>query len=602
MSFFIKAAALTMLIVSLTFSACGGGGDTGGGDTETPASTLFASKSPIAAGAICPAGGIRIDMGFDNNKNNVLDANEITKTEYVCNGEDGSDADVNPFVVHTNPIPTETDVELDTVISVVFNTAMDGTTITDSTFTVKDSAGAVVSGTINYSGIVAVFTPDQTLKINTKYTVNLLPSIKSASGKTMGYNHYTYFTGGKAAVIYKANGATGGTVPVDANRYNAGSTVNASANSGSLVKTGYSFSGWNTEEDCTGTPYAVGESINITTTSVILYAMWTTAYTVIYHANGGTGSLPTDSNLYIYGQDVTVKANIDLVNGELHFAGWNKKADGSGDNYAANAVFQMGNENVTLYAKWISGYTVTYNVGTGNTSGTVPVDGAYYSSGATVTVLGNTGDLAGALVGGVHASSGIKQRFIGWNTDSGATSALYTAGDTFNCTENITLYAIYTTGIDVLRKVGPAGGLIFYDKGSYSGSPSWRYLEAWKFDELNLWWWKADPTSTAGTLTAIGTGYVNTYTYMLGFEHGAAEVVRNATHGVYSGWFLPSKDELNLMYTNLKVPGVGDFGDSYYWSSSQSTDNSAWLQYFLNGNQGLGGKRDLRRVRAVRAF
>ncbi len=108
---------------------------------------------------------------------------------------------------------------------------------------------------------------------------------------------------------------------------------------------------------------------------------------------------------------------------------------------------------------------VTYNVGTGNTSGTVPVDGTNYSSGATVTVLGNTGDLVGALVGGDHTGSGIKQRFIGWNTDSNATSALYIAGNTFSITENTTLYAIYTTGTDVLRKVGPAGGWVFYDVG-----------------------------------------------------------------------------------------------------------------------------------------
>jgi formylglycine-generating enzyme required for sulfatase activity len=136
-------------------------------------------------------------MGFDVNKNNVLDENEITKTEYVCNGENGADASLNPFIVHTNPLEVETDVKIDIAISAVFNTEMDGSTINVGTFTVNDASGAVVAGTVSYTGIVAVFQPNQILKMNTKYTVNLLTSIKNASGKTMGYNHNTYFTTGK---------------------------------------------------------------------------------------------------------------------------------------------------------------------------------------------------------------------------------------------------------------------------------------------------------------------------------------------------------------------------------------------------------------------
>lgn len=314
MKFFIKAAALIMLTVSLTFSACGGGGDPGGGETETPASTLFASKSYLAPGAICPNGGIQIDMGFDNNKNNVLDADEITKTEYVCNGEDASS---HPFVVYTSPTPNETDVELDTVISAVFNTEMDETTITDQTFTVKDSSGNSVAGTVSYSGIVAVFTPTAPLSINKKYTVNLASTIENDNDIAMGYNHKIYFTGGKAAVVYKANGATGGTVPVDANRY-------------------------------------------------------------------------------IGGQSVTVKANTDLVKNNLNFAGWNTASDGSGSTYLENAVFQMGNSNVILYAKWNDSYTFETATNRGDvvtvTAGTVSFDMIYANNQLGIIIPTGTDD------------------------------------------------------------------------------------------------------------------------------------------------------------------------------------------------------------------
>jgi len=43
-------------------------------------------------GKNCLAGGSKIDQGFDTNKNGILDAEEVNKTEYVCNGKDGAAA------------------------------------------------------------------------------------------------------------------------------------------------------------------------------------------------------------------------------------------------------------------------------------------------------------------------------------------------------------------------------------------------------------------------------------------------------------------------------------------------------------------------------
>jgi uncharacterized protein (TIGR02145 family) len=72
--------------------------------------------------------------------------------------------------------------------------------------------------------------------------------------------------------------------------------------------------------------------------------------------------------------------------------------------------------------------------------------------------------------------------------------------------------------------------------------------------------------------------------------------------GTIIDWFLPSKDELNLMYTNLQLFGLGGFSNIGYWSSSE-TGTSAWWQYFLNGTQGTSAKiSGLNGVRACRAF
>ena len=46
--------------------------------------------NPEPAGANCPTGGLRIDVGMDNNANGNLDPDEITQTGFVCNGGDGS--------------------------------------------------------------------------------------------------------------------------------------------------------------------------------------------------------------------------------------------------------------------------------------------------------------------------------------------------------------------------------------------------------------------------------------------------------------------------------------------------------------------------------
>jgi hypothetical protein len=73
----------------------------------------------------------------------------------------------------------------------------------------------------------------------------------------------------------------------------------------------------------------------------------------------------------------------------------------------------------------------------------------------------------------------------------------------------------------------------------------------------------------------------------------------------FTDWFLPSKDELDLMYKNLKQKNAGKFGTKFaYWSSSQSNNDSAWYQTFDNGRQYNYGnyKYDAFSVRAIRAF
>jgi hypothetical protein len=72
-------------------------------------------------------------------------------------------------------------------------------------------------------------------------------------------------------------------------------------------------------------------------------------------------------------------------------------------------------------------------------------------------------------------------------------------------------------------------------------------------------------------------------------------------------WFLPSIDELSLMFENralLEAVSGFDSFSNYYWSSTELNRSHAWTQFFFNGNQTITPKffRIRYTVRAVRAF
>ncbi len=175
---------------------------------------------------------------------------------------------------------------------------------------------------------------------------------------TMGSANVTLYAKWTAnptyTVTYNGNGNTEGSVPSDTSKYEQGRIVTTFGNTGNLVKSGYAFSGWNTQADGTGTTYTEPQTFMIGAVNVTLYAMWTTAptYTVTYDGNGYTGgSVPIDTTNYVLGQTVAVFANPGIKAG-YSFSGWNMLADGSGITYTPGETFTIGSANITLYAMW----------------------------------------------------------------------------------------------------------------------------------------------------------------------------------------------------------------------------------------------------------
>jgi hypothetical protein len=152
---------------------------------------------------------------------------------------------------------------------------------------------------------------------------------------------------------------------------------------------------------------------------------------------------------------------------------------------------------------------------------------------------------------------------------------------------------------------GPAGGLIFYDKGNNSGG--WRYLEAapedlprrLKFATENFY-------DGDNAERAVGKGITNTRYIMkeAGRRGGgfgwAAQACDALTVNGFGDWFLPSRDELHYIYGHLHMQGLGNFRNESYWSSTSSNDYYVWAEDFTNGRQDTRGNGNEFRVRPIR--
>lgn len=152
-----------------------------------------------------------------------------------------------------------------------------------------------------------------------------------------------------------------------------------------------------------------------------------------------------------------------------------------------------------------------------------------------------------------------------------------------------------------------AGGVIFYlDATGYHG------LVCAVSDQSTSAMWGCFGTGISGADSkAIGSGYQNTIDILNGCsETGtAADICNSAVINGYGDWFLPSLDELNEMKANKAVinatainnGGTAFVNNVFYWSSSETDNNSAWFTDF-NGGYGTGYKSNHQYVRAVRAF
>ena len=158
---------------------------------------------------------------------------------------------------------------------------------------------------------------------------------------------------------------------------------------------------------------------------------------------------------------------------------------------------------------------------------------------------------------------------------------------------------------------GPAGGIIFYDKGTFSDG--WQYLEVapveteftaeWSKQSIGRWSNLNDVKDGIG-FGKSNTEYIDTEARRNGYNRPAAQLCVGLNFKSFNDWFLPSIGELDLIYKNLKQKGLGGFGNNLYWSSSMVRDKGyrAWYIRFNDGRRIYGEVTNALSVRAIRAF
>ena len=315
---------------------------------------------------------------------------------------------------------------------------------------------------------------------NTTYTYNYIGDNFSIDSLQVGnltltakWKPITY------TISYNGNGNTSGSTANSSHTYDQAKALTANG----FKKTGYTFNGWNTKADGTGTSYGNAASVtNLTATNgakITLYAQWrVNVLTIRYHLNGGTS---VSGNSYFSSGNpcktenwgYTSSSQYGLTNyddtkrvtrtGYLANAYYNTQANGSGNNLDDDSLtttiqiataagvltnLENGDTTIDIYMIWTPiTYTIKYD-GNGNTSGSTANSSHTY-------------DQAKALTANGFAKTGYT--FAGWAT-SKTGEVIYSDQESvinLSPTQNdtVTLYAkwtpnTYAVTFDSLLKLG----------------------------------------------------------------------------------------------------------------------------------------------------
>jgi len=200
---------------------------------------------------------------------------------------------------------------------------------------------------------------------------------------------------------------------------------------------------------------------------------------------------------------------------------------------------------------------------------------------------------------------------------SGCLAIAYAWSDRFECVSYLRRCRVcavrqFTYPLTVGREYG--GGVIGYllrpgDSGYVAGQAHGLIVATSESAQATTAPWAADATaaSTGATATAVGAGPGDTATIVAKLgpparrqRPYAAYLADSSIEQGFGDWYLPSKDELAMLYSNRAV--IDGLADDWYWTSSENDADTAWAQQFPGGEPEPQSKTERNGMLFVRSF
>ena len=414
------------------------------------------------------------------------------------------------------------------------------------------------------------------------------------------------------AIVYYVNyDRNGGSGNMDSQSFTYDIAQNLRANT--FTRTGYTFVGWAMSPNDPAV-YADGQNVsNLTATaygSITLYAVWKAhAYTVVYHANSGDGSMADSAFTYDAPQNLPPNTFTRL---NYRLDGWATTASGAvayANGQSVSNLTAADGATVNLYAVWNNKYTVKYN-GSGSTSGTMADSSFTY--GVTQNLPNNNFSRTGYTFMGWSMSANGEVAYTNGQsvtdlvtTSEGATVTLYAKWEankyTVRYDKNSTAAAgtmedsLFTYGVSQnLRTNGftRTGGYVFRGWATAANSSEVTHTDGRSVSNLS---------ATNGATVTLYAVWSNTYTVVYNasggegtmnnqvFGVGQAQALRaNAftrSYYTFQGW-ATAANRSTVAYTNgqsvSNLAAVGETITLYaVWQGSRCT-------VVFNANGGSG--------------
>lgn len=268
--------------------------------------------------------------------------------------------------------------------------------------------------------------------------------------------------GMSATQIYRYTGAGSGlslqlltqpttyTVNFDANGGSGSMAAQVSSASANLTpnaftRTGYTFTGWNTAANGSGTPYANSASYAFAG-NVTLYAQWTAnSYNVNFDSQGGSA---VSASTFTTGGSLTLPSGPTRAG--YAFTGWYASSSGGA---SLSSPYTPGvTVAITLYAQWAANVQAV----------------VFDSNGGSGSMATQTGSSASPLIANTYLRAGYT--FAGWNTAANGSGTTFVDQASYSFTSSTTLYAQWSANTNVVTFDTQGGSAVAAASFSTGGS------------------------------------------------------------------------------------------------------------------------------------